>query len=111
MVLKKNEDYRSLIAVSVQEKYSLHHTTFHISLNGCRVFTKLDLTRAAFPSPTRSRTQTKLRLLPFELFEFNVVIFGLRNAVQTFQRLIDTALRGLDFCHPYIDILIASPDY
>jgi len=37
--------------------------------------------------------------------------FGLKNAAQTFQRLIDT-LRDLDFCYSYIDdILIASPNH
>jgi len=37
--------------------------------------------------------------------------FGLRNAAQSFQRFIDTVLRGLKFCHGYIDdVLIASKD-
>ncbi|GBM62269.1 Retrovirus-related Pol polyprotein from transposon 17.6 [Araneus ventricosus] len=35
--------------------------------------------------------------------------FGLRNAAQTMQRLMDNALQGLDFCFVYIDdLLIAS---
>ena len=35
--------------------------------------------------------------------------FGLRNAAQTFQRFMDSVLRGLDFCYCYIDnLLIAS---
>jgi len=35
--------------------------------------------------------------------------FGLRNAAQTFQRLMNDILRGLDFCFCYLDdILIAS---
>lgn len=37
--------------------------------------------------------------------------FGLRNAAQTFQRFIDTVLRGLNFCYAFIDdILVASKD-
>jgi hypothetical protein len=37
--------------------------------------------------------------------------FGLRNAGQTFQRLMDQVLAGLDFVFVYLDdILIASPD-
>ena len=37
--------------------------------------------------------------------------FGLRNAAQTFQRLIDEVLRGLPFAFAYIDdVLIASCD-
>ena len=46
---------------------------------------------------------------PFGLFEFMYMIFGLRNAVQTFQRFIDEVLQGLDFCYAYNDdILVAS---
>ena len=37
------------------------------------------------------------------------MLFGLRNAAQTFQRFIDKVLRGLHFCYAYIDdLLIAS---
>jgi hypothetical protein len=32
--------------------------------------------------------------------------FGLRNAIQTFQRFMDNILWGLDFCLAYLDILI-----
>ena len=35
--------------------------------------------------------------------------FGVRNAAQTFQRFIDSALCGLSFCYAYMeDVLIAS---
>lgn len=62
--------------------------------------------------PLSPEDQEKTAIItPFGLYEFNVMTFGLRNAAQTFQRLIDTALRGLRFCHAYVDdIIIASPD-
>ena len=48
-------------------------------------------------------------ITPFGLFEFPAMSFGLRNAAQTFQRLVDEILRELDFCYAYIDdILVAS---
>ena len=46
---------------------------------------------------------------PFGLFEALTMPFGLCNAAQTFQRLIDEVLRSVPRCYAYIDdILIAS---
>ena len=46
---------------------------------------------------------------PFGLFEFLRMPFGLRNAGQTFQRMMDEILAGLDYCFVYLDdILVAS---
>ena len=46
---------------------------------------------------------------PFGLFEFTRMPFGLRNAGQTFQRFVNSVLRGLNFTFVYIDdILVAS---
>ncbi|XP_011705651.1 PREDICTED: uncharacterized protein LOC105460862, partial [Wasmannia auropunctata] len=80
---------------------------------GCTVFSKIDLIRAFHQVPLAAEDRPKTAVVAlFGLFEFNVMTFKLRNAAQMFQRLIDTALRGLNFCHPYIDdILIASPDH
>ena len=46
---------------------------------------------------------------PFELFEFLYMQFGLKNAAQIFQRLMDRIFRGLPFVFIYLDdVLIAS---
>lgn len=46
---------------------------------------------------------------PFGLFEFVSMPFGLRNAAQTFQRMINQVVQNLDFCFVYLDdIVIAS---
>jgi len=42
-------------------------------------------------------------IMPFGLFEFPYIYFGLRNAAQIFQRFIDEVLRDLDFCYAYTD--------
>ncbi len=48
-------------------------------------------------------------ITPFGLFEFLRMPFGLKNAAQTFQRMIDSILRDLDFLFVYLnDILVAS---
>ena len=46
---------------------------------------------------------------PFGLFEFVRMTFGLKNAAQTFQRLMDRITQDLDGVFVYLDdILIAS---
>ena len=45
---------------------------------------------------------------PFGLFEFLRMLFGLRNAAQTFQRFIDSVIRGLPFVYAYIDDLLVA---
>jgi cleavage and polyadenylation specificity factor subunit 1 len=46
---------------------------------------------------------------PFGTFEYLRMPFGLRNAGQIFQRLMDSVLAGLPFCFVYMDdVLVAS---
>lgn len=120
MVPKKNGqwrfcgDYRRLNAVTIPDRYPIAFLQdFAHQLHGKKVFSKIDLIRAYYQIPVAPGDVPKTAVItPFGLFEFNVMTFGLRNAAPTFQRYIDTALRGLEFCFALIDdILIASKDH
>ncbi len=55
------------------------------------------------------KVEVRWTITPFGLFEFLCMPFGLKNAAQAFQRLMDQVCRGLEEVFVYIDdILIAS---
>jgi len=107
-------DYRRLNEVTRADRYPLPHLhDFTANLAGSTVFTKLDLIRAYHQIPIARQDIPKTAVTtPFGLFEFPVMCFGLRNAAQTFQRVINDMLRGLNFSFAYIDdVLIASRNH
>lgn len=103
-------DYQ-LNACTTPDRYPLPYIQdITAILDGKTIFSKIDLQRAFHQVPLTNQDIPKTALItPFGLFEFTRLTFGLRNAAQTMQRLINSALSGLSFIFGYIDdILIAS---
>ena len=104
-------DFRQLNSITIPDRYPLPHIhDFSSNLNGCKVFSKVDLIRAYHHIPVAPEDVFKTAVItPFGLFEFNRMPFGLRNAGQTFQRFMNQVTQGLDFVFVYVDdILIFS---
>lgn len=86
-----------------------HLHSFSSSLHGASVLVKIDLVKVYNQIPVMLEDIPKTITSLLGLFKFLRMLFGLRNAVQTFQCFINTALCGLPFVYAYInDLLVAS---
>ena len=107
-------EYRLLNAATTNDRYPVPHIqNFNANLDGCSVFSKIDLCNGYHQIPVVPDDIHKTAVItPFGLFEFLRMPFGLSNAGQTFQRLMDHILRGLPFTFVYMDdILVASRNH
>ena len=106
-------DYRGLNSSTLPDRYPIPHIQdFANQLRGATVFSKIDLVKGFYNIPVAPADVPKTAVItPFGLFEFLRMPFGLCNAAQTFQRLMDVVLRDLSGVFVYLDdILVASPD-
>ena len=104
-------DYRRLNAITKDDKYpvrSIHD--FNAELHGKKIFSKIDLMKGYHQIPVAPEDISKTGIItPFGLYVFTRTPFGLKNAGQDFQRLMDSILGDVPRVYVYIDdILVAS---
>jgi len=104
-------DFRRLNLQTKPDRYACPNLAdLSARLAGCKVFSKLDLRKGYHQVPVDPADVPKTAVItPFGLFEYLRMPFGLKNAGQTFQRLMDEVLAGLPFIFVYMDdVLVAS---
>ncbi|KAK7595485.1 hypothetical protein V9T40_013310 [Parthenolecanium corni] len=98
-------DFRALNAICKSDSYPVPNIMdFNQTMKGSTIFSKVDLNRAYWQIPMNEEDIKKTAVItPFGLFESMKMPNGLKTSAQTFQRFIDSLLRGLDFVYAYID--------
>ena len=103
-------DYRRLNAVTKPDAFPLPRTDDCLdAMSGSVLFSTLDITSAYNQIPVRKEDIQKTAFTTkFGLFEYTTMPFGLSNAPATFQRVMEVALRGLQWtiCLIYLDDVI-----
>ena len=91
-------DYRRLNSVTRKDSYPIPRIDDALdALSGAKYFSTLDL-RSGYHKVEMDKTsrQYTVFVTSSDLYEFNVLHFGLCNAPSTFQRLMNQVLQGLD---------------
>ena len=104
-------DYRRLNNATTDDRYPVRSLQdFTAELHGKKVFSKIDLMKGYHQIPVAPKDIKKTAVItPFGLYIFPRTPFGLKNAGQDFQRLMDSILGDLPRVYVYIDdILVAS---
>ena len=104
-------DYRRLNDLTTDDRYPVRNLQdFNSDLRGKTIFSKVDLLKGYHQIPVFPEHVKKTAVItPFGLFIFPRCPFGLKNAGQDFQRLMDKILGEIPHVFVYLDdILIAS---
>ena len=102
-------DYRRLNAVTRFDAYPMPRVDELLDqIGNAKYISMLDLAKGYWqvPMATEDRVKTAFSS-PMGLYQYTVMPFGLSGAPATFQRMMDTILRGLeDFVGVYIDDVV-----
>ena len=104
-------DYRRLNSMTPDDRYPVRTLSdFTSELQGKKIFSKIDMLKGYHQIPVAEEDVCKTAVItPFGLFIFPRTPFGLKNAGQDFQRLMDQIFGDIPHTFVYIDdILVAS---
>ena len=101
-------DFRKLNVVTKADSYPLPRVEDCIDHVGkAQYVTTLDLLKGYWQIPLTERAKRLSAFVTSKgLYQYRVMLFGMRNAPATFQRMINQIVGGLDGCEAYIDDVI-----
>lgn len=101
--LRITVDYRRQNSITIPNGYPLPHLhDTPKNLRGSVFFSKIDLKRTYHQSPMSEQGIVKTdTTTPFGSYEYTIMPLGLRNALATFQRYINSIFGHLDYCFRY----------
>ena len=104
-------DFRSLNDKTLLDGYPLPSIkNFANKIRGSKIFSRIDLLKAYHQVPLDEASQEKATVITqWGAYKFMRLAMGLRNSAQSFQRLMDHILAGVEKCFVYMDdILVFS---
>lgn len=101
-------DFRKVNVVTKPDCYPLPRLDDCIDRVGSAAFvTKLDLLKGYWQVPLTQRAcEISAFVTPDDFCQYRVMAFGMRNAPATFQRLVNTVLKGVVDCEAYLDDVV-----
>lgn len=109
-------DYRHLNKITKKDVYPLPRIDDALDcLHGARYFSSIDLRSGYWQIAVDEQDREKTAFVtPDGLYQFRVMPFGLCNAPATFERMMDSLLRGFKWstCLCYLDdVIVFSPTF
>jgi hypothetical protein len=103
-------DYRRLNLITIPDAYlQPNMMDFAARMSGCTIFSKVDLRKGYHQIHMHTNDICKTAIItPFGLYEYLRMGFGLHNARNTFQRMMDRVASGMPFVFVYLDDIIVS---
>ena len=105
-------DMRKVYSVTKSDSFPLPCMDDCIDMVGSAKFvSKFDLLKGYWQVPLSERAKEIASLVtPAGLYSYTVMPFGLKNALATFQRLMNRVVHGLKGCSVYLDDLVVYSD-